>query len=86
MTAVELSANGIIREITCHGTTIVRTSCQAVINLAGCGITIVVGRKVLVAGCNFLPMNIRIEIANMMGIAMTKTCGAQSMPVVVYHH
>ena len=56
------------------------------VNLACRGITVVVAGIVLVAGVNLLSMNIWIEVAAMLCVTMSETCGGKSLAIVVYDH
>ena len=56
------------------------------IYLACRGITIVVARLVFVAGIYLLPMNIGVEVAAMLCVTVSETCGGKSLAVVVYDH
>ena len=49
-------------------------------------IAVVVARIVLHAGINLQAVNIRIEIAHMLGIAVSETSSGESLTVVVDHH
>ena len=65
------SSREVVAEITCHGTTIVVASIVTVINLAGGGIAVVIAWLILVAGIDFLSVDIRIEVAAMLCVAMS---------------
>ncbi len=56
------------------------------IHLAGSGITVVIAWIILKAGIDFLPMNVRIEVATMLSIAMPQARCRKTFTVVVNHH
>ena len=80
------SAREIVAEVACNGTSIVSTGVVAVVDFAGGGITIVVARLVLVAGIDFLSVDIWVEVAAMLGVAMSETRSGKSFSVVVDDH
>ena len=75
-----------IAEVTHHRATIIIATGLTVINFRCCGITVVVVGIILVASIYFMSVNIRIEVSMVLGIAMTKSCGRQTMSVVIDYH
>ena len=80
------SSREIIIEITCQTTTIIVGISLAIIYLAGCCITIVVGWIILITSEHLLTMDIRIEISYMLSITMTETCGREALTIIIYNH
>ena len=68
------AGNGVI-EISGKSTTSIVGICHTIVYLARCGVTVVVGGVILVAGKHFLTVYIRIEVAHVLGVAMSKACG-----------
>ena len=79
-------AGEIVGEVSCHAATVVAAACPTVIDLAGGGVTIVVGGVVLIAGKNLVTMDVWIEIAMVLGITMSKPGSRQSLAIIVDDH
>ena len=86
MCAVSYRTGNSVIEISGKSTTGIVGICHTIVYLARCGVTIVVGGIVLVAGKHFLTVYVRIKVAHVLGVAMTETCGGQSQTIVVNHH
>ena len=76
----------VVREVTRHASPVVSGISHAVVYLRRRSVTIVVGWFVLVAGEDFVSVYVRVEIAVMLGISVSQSCGRQSLSVVVDDH
>ena len=64
-----------VAEIARHRTPIVIATLDTIIEFRGCQVTVIVGGAVFITEESLLPMNVWIEVAMMLGIAMTESGG-----------
>ena len=76
----------VVGEVACHAASVIAAACLAIVDLAGGGVAIVVGRLVFVAGIDFMSVHIGVEVAVVLGIAVTESRGGESVSVVVDDH
>ena len=81
-----LTAGELVGEVAHDGTSVVIASREPVENLAGGGITEVVAGVVFVASEELLSVAVGVEVAHMLGIAVSQSGGGQSLAVVVDGH
>ena len=76
----------LVGEVAHHRAAVVAAAREPIIDLAGGSVAIVIGGRVLVAGKDFLSVAIGIEVAHMLGVAMSEAGSTESLAVVVDDH
>ena len=76
----------VICEVAHHRAPVVAAAREPIIDLAGGSVAIVIGRRVLVAGKDFLSVAVRIKVTDMLCVAVSETGGAESLTIVVDDH
>ena len=81
-----LASRILVGEVAGHRTPAVAPVMVHVVNLAGGGVTVVRPLRVLVAGENLLPLAVGVEVAAMLGVAVSQPRGGEPLAVVVDDH
>lgn len=75
-----------IGKVAAHRPAVITAACQAIVNLRSSCVAVVVRWTGLVAGIHLLSVLVWVEVAPVLGIAMTEAGSAQSLAIVVDDH
>ena len=86
MRTITYRTRNVVIEVTSQASTRIVGIGHTIINLAGSCVTIVVGRSILITSEHFLTMDVRIQVADVGSITMTKSCCRKTLTIVINHH
>ena len=76
----------VVGEIAAESASVIRGRLQPIIDFRRCGVAVVHGRMIFVASENLLSVSVGVEVAAVLCVAMSQSCGRESLSVVIDHH